>query len=212
MSGSSGRKKRRVRCNEDLTGRTFCRLTVVGLDRSSNYGRFWIVRCSCGEERRVRTAKLLNGEHKSCGCMRRELMANYLESKLVRVVDGMKACCVCKKVLPESSFYTSTKTHSGLNGRCIRCHRKRCIQSEYGLSAEFAEKVMTAIDSGVCSVCGRSSKLHIDHDHKSGKFRGLLCGNCNRALGLMFDDPVSIGRLAAYVENTRNPVLAPGGA
>lgn len=53
-----------------------------------------------------------------------------------------------------------------------------------------------------CEVCGRWSlqALHLDHDHKSGAFRGWLCGNCNRAIGLVCDDPERLRKLAAYLE------------
>ena len=35
----------------------------------------------------------------------------------------------------------------------------------------------------VCEICGKTEKLCVDHDHKTKKFRGLLCQACNRALG-----------------------------
>lgn len=45
-----------------------------------------------------------------------------------------------------------------------------------------------------CMICGCKNnthrhRLHIDHDHTTGKFRGILCTNCNTAIGLMCDDP-----------------------
>lgn len=45
----------------------------------------------------------------------------------------------------------------------------------------------------------RSSCLHYDHDHKTGNFRGWLCGNCNRAAGLLQDDPERARKLADYL-------------
>ena len=62
---------------------------------------------------------------------------------------------------------------------------------------------------GECAndACGNTfsskSDAHIDHDHRYGNnwwaVRGLLCGKCNKALGLLSDDPVRIAGLAAYV-------------
>lgn len=51
--------------------------------------------------------------------------------------------------------------------------------------------------------------LSVDHDHISGHVRGLLCRNCNSAIGLLRDDPELIRRAANYVERTRQlPLFA----
>ncbi len=47
----------------------------------------------------------------------------------------------------------------------------------------------------------RYHNLHIDHDHSSGKIRGLLCHNCNMALGLLRDDASLLRRAADYLDN-----------
>jgi hypothetical protein len=65
----------------------------------------------------------------------------------------------------------------------------------------------------VCEICAepepKGRKLHFDHCHKSGRFRGWLCNRCNKALGMARDDPEILVRMAAYLEldrlNERNP-------
>lgn len=58
---------------------------------------------------------------------------------------------------------------------------------------------------GVCAVCkqpertARNHLLSIDHDHETGRFRGLLCSHCNRAIGLLQDDPKIIAAAANYL-------------
>lgn len=53
-----------------------------------------------------------------------------------------------------------------------------------------------------CESCGRVPKisLDLDHCHASGKFRGWLCGHCNRALGMLKDNPAFLRSLASYLE------------
>lgn len=56
-----------------------------------------------------------------------------------------------------------------------------------------------------CESCGGFSTqaMHLDHDHATDKFRGWLCGNCNRALGLVYDDPTRLRALIAYLERSK---------
>jgi len=68
--------------------------------------------------------------------------------------------------------------------------RKHRIQA-YGITVDEYNAMYTAQNGG-CYICGEpeiGKSLSIDHDHVSGKVRGLLCSNHNRALGLMQDDP-----------------------
>jgi hypothetical protein len=53
-----------------------------------------------------------------------------------------------------------------------------------------------------CEICDRSStkKLHFDHCHATGGFRGWLCTKCNTALGLLDDNPALIKKLAEYLQ------------
>jgi hypothetical protein len=66
---------------------------------------------------------------------------------------------------------------------------------------------MVAAQGGVCAICGRPDvtgrDLALDHDHKTLRVRGLLCGNCNHALGKLRDDPVLLRKAADYVEKYR---------
>jgi hypothetical protein len=67
---------------------------------------------------------------------------------------------------------------------------------------------------GVCMICrqpertARNRLLTIDHDHVAGHVRGLLCSQCNRAIGLLNDDPIVIRAAASYVQKSRQLRLA----
>jgi hypothetical protein len=67
--------------------------------------------------------------------------------------------------------------------------------SDYN-AAHFAQ-------NGRCAnkACRQDKKLHMDHNHSTMRFRGLLCGSCNRTLGLCHDSPEVLLGLANYIEN-----------
>lgn len=70
----------------------------------------------------------------------------------------------------------------------------------YGITlAEYEE--MARLQNGLCAACFRSprKKLCVDHDHETGKVRGLLCFGCNTALGLAQDDVEILNNLINYL-------------
>lgn len=54
-----------------------------------------------------------------------------------------------------------------------------------------------------CGICQATEILYIDHDHMTGRPRGLLCPACNSAIGLLRESPERIAAALAYVEKHR---------
>jgi len=77
------------------------------------------------------------------------------------------------------------------------------IKYKYGLSFEQFEK-MVAQQEGRCKLCGRIPKagrirgLHVDHSHKTGKVRALLCISCNTVLGRV--ESIGIDKFKRYIQ------------
>lgn len=63
------------------------------------------------------------------------------------------------------------------------------LMARYRMTIEDYENLLYK-QKGACAICKvkKGKELHVDHCHKTGIVRGLLCGNCNRALGLMKDN------------------------
>lgn len=138
---------------------------------------------------------------------------------------GLKRCPGCKEVKALSSFYSSGHSNSGRASHCIVCagllwrarpsvERQRSYQKRrrklrdkhlmrrFGVTLEWYEKKLRK-QGGRCAICGdppRGRGLAVDHDHRSGKVRGLLCTRCNPAAGYVRDSPQIARKLAAYLE------------
>jgi hypothetical protein len=122
----------------------------------------------------------------------------------------MKKCSKCKNV-KELSEYTNCKSGKfGVHHYCKKCHsqqrkdnynydrqRIRHIMFKYKLSESDLNKMYVA-QNGKCKICSTEYKevskhnnLYVDHCHKTGNVRGLLCFKCNRLLGV-WDDNIDI--------------------
>lgn len=73
----------------------------------------------------------------------------------------------------------------------------------YNLTPEQYSELLD-LQGGICAICKKTNKdLVVDHDHSSGKIRGILCQNCNRALGLLKDNNTTIYDAAKYLFRNR---------
>jgi hypothetical protein len=79
------------------------------------------------------------------------------------------------------------------------------LRTKFGIGLTDYE-AMLAAQGGRCAVCRttesgdrRFSTLAVDHDHSTGKVRGLLCALCNRTLGQAKDDPERLMALVTYL-------------
>ena len=76
------------------------------------------------------------------------------------------------------------------------------IKSDYGLSKEDYERFVEE-NLGACPICqnppGKKGWV-VDHDHVTGKVRGLICQACNVGIGVFHDDPEIMERAAAYLK------------
>lgn len=132
----------------------------------------------------------------------------------------MKSCRGCQAEKPLSDFPPNRNQKDGVQTRCRVCYkedrriykaanlelvaeqaRRSALKKLYGLTVEDYEGMLHAQDSS-CAICGHgfSARPHVDHCHSSGVIRGLLCQNCNLAIGLLKDNPDRCRSAAKYLE------------
>ena len=80
--------------------------------------------------------------------------------------------------------------------------RDNQLKTKFGISLD-QYNVMLAEQNGFCKICNKTCPsgrdLAVDHDHTTGKVRGLLCKNCNQALGFFFDNTEYLSRAVLYL-------------
>jgi hypothetical protein len=108
---------------------------------------------------------------------------------------------------PQGHEYTPENTYYRANGArhcrtCMRERHKEFRRYVYGLTAEQHDELLKQQDA-VCAICrtpaAEGRVLVVDHNHASGEIRGLLCSDCNTALGQFLDSPALLRAAVVYL-------------
>jgi hypothetical protein len=141
---------------------------------------------------------------------------------------GTKQCLDCRKVKDLSEFSEDHRNRDKLSSKCIECynsikqekqvrdktrdlaykiskHQARHMRSRHRITEqEYYE--MHEAQKGLCAICGRpelksmKSMLCVDHNHRTGEIRGLLCNNCNLGIGYLEDNPEYLFKAIEYLQ------------
>lgn len=134
-------------------------------------------------------------------------------------------CNSCLQELPLEKFSKKSKSTRGYSYKCKDCHNKyvrtvwyvknkeKHIQSVTKWKSNNSDKVLATCynttediikelkKNNTCAICSKKVKLNVDHDHVTGKVRGLLCQNCNLGLGRFMDNPNLLEKAVQYLNN-----------
>lgn len=119
---------------------------------------------------------------------------------------GLKRFCKdcpegSRRPAPHPGPRCTTHHRAVLKARREAAHGRR-IGERYGLTSE-QYKALYEAQGGACYICqratGKRKKLAVDHDHKTGYVRGLLCSPCNNILAHLRDNPEAAGRIKEYL-------------
>ena len=122
-------------------------------------------------------------------------------------IDGVRArCkfCVNNNNRQHWPYYYSVNKDEIAARKKISAPRERRSRYKrlYGITLEqYAELLI--VQGGLCAICGKPDDnrlLSVDHNHKTGQVRGLLCSDCNLGVGSLLDTPNTAKALINYAE------------
>lgn len=214
--------KRCESCRGKLAGRQrrFCSKRCLGVARGKQYS------AECAKRAVYRVCKQCGKifkvvRNRSTYCSRKCANPNNAQAKAYKrpsLFGEFEACLECGTPVMggrkdkrycsarcRREFWNRKNKVKEAKYKRLRPQRHVYVAREYALSAEAYERMM-AEQRGVCRICGhvpsgagRDKHLFVDHSHKSGAVRGLLCAKCNSGLGMFRDDPMLLMSACAYL-------------
>lgn len=120
---------------------------------------------------------------------RREAVAGSVRRRI-----ELSPCLGCKKAVGASPR---------AKWRCAYCETLHSRLNRYGITPDDYHRAFRA-QGGACAICRTPAEndiaLHVDHCHRTGDVRGLLCQPCNHGIGLLKDSPTTLRRALRYLE------------
>lgn len=128
-----------------------------------------------------------------------------------------KICCTCQKAKSLDQFHNYKRSRDGRQGNCIECNKRQATlknRKSLGLDMDWEKYgALCKQQDGRCAICGQTPKeiggkekeLAVGHVHGSTWIRGLLCSQCNTAIGMLGEDAGRLRRAAESVETRQKP-------
>lgn len=182
-------------CNDYLLARGLCRKHYMRLMRKG----------SIADERK-NAAKVCQRE----GCENKATVYGFCHNhrKKPPTLHPGRICEFCDKPIPETrrinAQFCSRECKNAeriASGKAAVASRKSYFGSRWGLSVERIDELA----ANGCEICGtkewggRHNRPCVDHDHKTGEFRGILCSECNNGIGKLKDDPNIVRAALEYL-------------
>jgi hypothetical protein len=118
-----------------------------------------------------------------------------------------RKCRTCEQLKEKKEFQRISRGKQTTQPDCVRCRQEkefvRGLKRNYNITKETYLALLDKQKKS-CAACGEHEsnfkrRLHVDHDHKTGLIRGLLCTRCNPLIGMAKEDPNRMILAAAYL-------------
>jgi len=176
------------------------------------------IKCRRCHDRTPYSELLEQGATKLCkGCNRELPMDSFSERRTRKTIKARSRCKECevnsaknyRKSNPEKVRSSKYDWYHNNPDKGIQSS-KRKFARKLGYSEEDIKVIMDRFsETKFCDICGDSinitGTLHLDHCHKTNKFRGFICGNCNTGLGQFKDCQTRLSKAIEYLDKFKDP-------
>ena len=181
------------------TGYKYC----TGCSRSKPLGEFLLVKNRHGVLRRKPRCRECSKEYMKKYFQKNKEVWNEARRKIQPEINARKR----ERYRTEEEYrQDAIKKSKEYRSKNPEKRKDNDLRNMYGLNIEQFQDIIDS-QGGGCAICGRQQNrekrarsLHVDHDHHTGKIRGVLCSCCNKAIGLFRDDPELLERAAQYLK------------
>ena len=131
-----------------------------------------------------------------------------VEKPIIEFTKSRGECKTCRKVInkaykdkhrDELNKKNAAKERAKYAALSMEERRARNRKRAYGIGEE-EYSILLEKCQGVCSICGSSDALVVDHDHQTNEVRGLLCNTCNTGLGKLGDNIETLEKAILYLK------------
>lgn len=164
---------------------------VIGAEMSQSTNIEW-----CDSINPAATGRTL-GAYKSAA----KKVGCTVEDWINKRLSGLRHCFACRQWQKQEHFTVDRSRRSGLAARCKPCMSDASTASRYGLTVAQL-RLFRAKHGNQCGICSAITFLYVDHDHVTGKLRGLLCPSCNTAIGLFKESPALFAAAVKYLQGS----------
>ena len=157
--------------------------------------------------------RLKNRKTKKCSICKKDRPIEFF-LKEVRRIDGRGYLCTeCRKDYYNSRYKKNPAHFKEIQKKYLknnpRSRLNSSLKSDFGITIEQFD-LMMKLQNGLCAICkgpeivkhqnGNVRQLSVDHNHKNGKVRGLLCTRCNQGIGSLREDRNILTNALEYLE------------
>lgn len=142
---------------------------------------------------------------KTCNrCKKEKQLTEFFKDKNNKTDGHYSMCKECKQNSTLSWRMDNREKYNAVHRKYCKDNYQKLRLQRYKLTPEsYAEMLLK--QEGVCAICKKLPKgkrpLCVDHEHSTGKVRGILCYGCNRALHIL-DSPVLLQKAQDYLQSS----------